>query len=411
MRVRRLAARLVHDILYKDKYSNMALESYMNSEDLSKEDRGFCTHLTRGTLQNSIYLEHLLKDYIKDFNRTDKMVLSVLKVSLYQYLFMDKVPSYAIVDQACNVTKAMGKKGAVPFVNAVLRNFLRNFKGHPENLPAYIRYSCTKEAYKAMRTLLSEDETIDILKKFNGPSETFISINTHFHKKENLLTQLEEEGFSLYETEDESIIIKGPLSPFSSDNFKKGAFVIQDEKAAKIAKILEVKKGHNVLDACAAPGGKTIYLANQMENQGQILATDLWEARVSLTRENIDRCGFTNVLTKTQDMTFFEEEYFEAFDRILMDVPCSGLGVAGKRPEIKLKYTDSVELIKTQRAIIRNCSKYLKPGASMVYGTCTINKAENQDIVNEFLSENRNFYLDYEFFEQGFYGARIIKKS
>lgn len=407
---RHTALNIVHDVIYKDKYSNMVLESYMNKSGLSVEDRRLCMNISMGVLRNSIYLEHILKPYIKNIKKTSPLLLCILKIGIYQFMFMDKIPQYAIVDESCNLAKKIISKNSAGFVNAVLRNFIRKNKVEDNNLESHIKYSCTKEAYKAMRSLLSEEQCIEMLKKFNSPQDTYISINTHFHNKDEVISNMQKQGFDIEITDNTSILVKGNSSPSSSDEYSKGAIIVQDELAVQIAKLLNVQNNMTVLDACASPGGKTIYLANTMENTGNITACDIVQSRISKTIENIERCGFTNIKCQVMDMTEYYPEYENAFDRVLIDAPCSGLGVAGKRPEIKLKYKSSDSLTKTQKALIKTCSRYVKKDGYLVYGTCTINRQENQDIVEGFLSENNEYGFEEDFFDQGFYAARLIRK-
>lgn len=187
MGARHTALQIVHDVIYKDKYSNMVLESYMNKAKLSDADRRLCMNITMGTLRNSIYLEYLLKPYIKNIDKTNPLLLTILKIGIYQFVFMDKIPSYAIVDESCNLAKKTVSKNSAGFINAVLRNFIRKYKPTEQSIEPDIRYSCTKQAYKAMRTLLTEEQCLDMLEKFNSPADTYISINTHFYDQEQVI--------------------------------------------------------------------------------------------------------------------------------------------------------------------------------------------------------------------------------
>jgi 16S rRNA (cytosine967-C5)-methyltransferase len=410
MEARYTAFKIIHDVIYKDKYSNMILESYMNNAHLSNEDRRLCMNITMGTLRNSIYLEYLLSPYIKDIANTKPMLLTILKMGIYQYLFMDRIPQYALVDESCNIAKKAVSKNSAGFVNAVLRNFIRKYKEEDKDIPPYIRYSCTTQAYNAMRTMLNESQCIDMLKSFNEPSDTYISINTHFYDKNEVIENMSKHGFEVSIIDDTCAKVVSNMSPSASDEYAKGAIIVQDEKAASIAKMLNAGRGMNVLDACASPGGKTMYIANMMVNTGKITACDIIESRVSKMKENVRRCGFSNIECMTKDMTLLYTDMIEKFDRVLVDAPCSGLGVAGKRPEIKLKYESADSLVITQRNLMQTCSRYVKKGGTLVYGTCTVNRMENQDVTERFLKSNTDYVFDEDFAERGFYAARLIRK-
>ncbi len=407
MEARYTAFSIIYDVLYKDKYSNMILDSYMNNAKLTSDDRRLCMNITMGTLRNSIYLDYLLKPYIKDISNTKPMLLTILKMGIYQYLFMDKIPQYAIVDESCNIAKKAVSNNSAGFVNAVLRNFIRKYKEVNKIIPPHIRYSCSIQTYQAMRTSLNEEQCVEMLKSFNEPQDTYISINTHFHDRDSVIKRMAEQGFELSLIDDTSAKAVSNMTPSSSAEYAKGAIIVQDEKAASIARMLQVEKGMSVLDACSSPGGKTIYMANAMADTGRIIACDVIASRISKTKENIRRCGFTNIECFVKDMTVPDAQMEGKFDRVLVDAPCSGLGVAGKRPEIKLKFESAESLINTQKALIQSCGRYVKKGGILVYGTCTINRQENQDIVEGFLSRNNDFVLHEDFTDRGFYGARL----
>lgn len=410
MEARYTAFKIIHDVIYKDKYSNMVLESYMNNAKLTNDDRRLCMNIVMGTLRNSIYLEYLLSPYIKDITNTKPELLTILKMGIYQYLFMDKIPQYAMVDESCNIARKAVSNNSAGFVNAVLRNFIRKYKEDDKVIPPHIRYSCTIEAYNAMRTMLSEDQCIDMLKSFNEPQDTYISINTHFHDRDTVIANMAKQGYELSLTDDKCARVVSSKSPSSSEEFNNGAIIVQDEKASDIAKLMNVKKGMTVLDACASPGGKTIYMANAMADTGKITACDIVQSRVSKMKENIRRCGFTNVECMVKDMKISYADMIEKFDCVLIDAPCSGLGVAGKRPEIKLKFVSAQSLAITQKALLETCSRYVKKGGTLVYGTCTVNRMENQDVTESFLKSNTDYVFDEDFADRGFYAARLIRK-
>lgn len=408
---RETAFNIVYGIIYEDKYSNMFLESNMSKADLSAKDRGFCMNLSLGTIKNSIYLKHLLSKYIKDMGKLQPKLLVILELGIYQNVFMDKVPEYAIADECCNLAKKIIGRNSASFVNGVLRNFFRAEYKDDESLPPYIRYSCTKEAYDVLVRSLGKDKCIEVLKKFNLPSDTYVRINTHFHDEDAVIESLTREGYTVLDTGSCMLRIKGSLSPMASSAYKEGAIYVQDEGAMSIADSTDVKEGMDVLDACAAPGGKSIAIANMMKNTGHITACDAIPGRVALMESFIKRSGFTNIKCYTKDMTIPVPEFFESFDRILIDAPCSGLGVAGKRPEIKLKYRSSADLIKTQKALLKTCSDYVRKDGILVYGTCTLNKDENECVIYDFLSLDDRFTLIMESNEEGFYYAKMHKQK
>lgn len=398
--IREKALFIIDDIFNKGAF----LEEEINILKLSKistRDYTFVRELTTGVVRNKTYLDYVIKVNSNfKLKKIHRIILIILEMGIYQLYFMDKVPKYSIVDESVKLAKVYGNKGSISFVNAILRNIggkekqIVKIKDSIENLSVY--YSHPKYYTKYFYENYGVDFTKKLLQANNKIADFIIRVNTLKTSKKELISLLNNANYIVREGKfEDSLVIDNPKDIFETDLFNMGYFYAQDYSSIKVSQILDPKKNSRVLDLCAAPGGKTTHLAAIMENTGQIIACDKNEYKLDLIRENAKRLSVTNLKLMINDALLYNDEFKESFDYVLIDAPCSGLGLYRRKPDIKWKRsTQDIEaLAEIQRKIINNGAKYVKNGGTLVYSTCSIWPRENDDVICNFLSENKNFSL------------------
>ncbi len=378
-------------------YSNITLNSLLSEFELSAEDKALCSRIFYGTLDRKITIDFILKSFInKGFNKIKPFTLNVLRSAVYQIKFMDKIPDSAAVNEAVKMIKGSKESYAANFVNGVLRNVTKTETELPtgdDSRSISIRFSCPEPIVKDLMNDYSAIDTVKFLENSLLPPPTYIRVNTTKTSVENLIDEFENIGVSVEKTAlGGSLSIGGYSSLEQMTAFKDGLFFIQDIACQTAVSMLSVEKGDRVLDICSAPGGKAFSAYLSAENV-DIVATDLYPKRVGLIKSGAKRLGFGSINAVTLDATKFDPN-LGLFDKIICDVPCSGIGVLRRKPEIKYKKADDPEeLIKIQYEILMNADKYLKKGGKLLYSTCTLNKAENEKNVERFLGEYKNYKL------------------
>lgn len=402
-KARYVAVKTLYDIEVEGSYSNIKLNENFKKYSLEALDRAFASEILYGTVRWKLRIDYLIQKFSKlRISKMSPWVLCCIRTAVYQIFFMDRVPDFAAVNQAVEITKKNERK-ASSFVNGVLRNILRNkdefnkidIKDEIERISVY--YSHPAWFVKMMVKEHGLDFTLELMKKNNTPSEFTIRVNTIKCSKDELkaiFLNKDVEAFDGFL--DESMILKGYSMIERSEEFKNGFFTIQDESSMLCAKVLAPKPGQRILDMCSAPGGKATHMAELMENNGEIISIDIHEHKIDLIKKNAKRLGIDIIKTKLMDSTMYFEEFNEYADKVLVDAPCSGLGLLRKKPEIRwnTSYDDIIKLNKIQYSIIKNASKYVKKGGSLVYSTCTITREENENIVERFIKENNNFSME-----------------
>lgn len=419
---RKVAANILLKIEKDGAYSNLAVAQLLRESGLEGVDKAFVSALVYGVLDRKLTLDHLLSSFMKTpIKKTAPLTLQVLRIGLYQIMFMDKVPESAAVNESVKIIKKSRESRNAGFVNAVLRNALRTERLLPEgNSPAElsIRYSCPVWIVESFIKDYGLDTAVALLEESLMAPPVTVRVNTLKTDAEGLKRQFEAEGVTACDGSIKgSLHIKNGIDVSGGNSYKKGLFHVQDEASQTVVGILDPKKGERILDICAAPGGKTFTSAIMMENEGQIVACDLYEQRVRLIERSAHRLGIEIIKPMVSDATLFNDE-LGLFDGILCDVPCSGLGVIRRKPDIKYKpVSDLKELCEIQFAIISNAQKYLRSGGRLLYSTCTLRRAENEELVSRFLAENKGFRKEYEktFMPHtdktdGFYCALLIKE-
>ena len=437
MNSREVALNIINRVLIEGAYSNLVLSNELNESDLNEKDRALVTELVYGTIRRKKTLDMIISNYIKDISLMDERVLNILRMAIYQMHFLDKVPEFAACNEAVELAKQISVQDS-KLVNGILRSYTKN----PDDMDVkdkidrlVYQYSYEPWFIRMIYKQYGEENGRKILSGLNATPKVTVRVNASKGEYDEIFERLEEMG---YDVEDgyacpEAIIIKGGSSIENNDLFREGLITVQDESAMLVSPLLDLNSGDIALDLCAAPGGKTTHMAELLENEGKVYSFDLHENKLSLINENLERLGLNNVEVEAMDATKLNSKYVACADKVLIDVPCSGLGIIRKKPEIKWnKSRKSLkDLVPTQRAIMENAWAYLKNGGTMIYSTCTLNVEENQDNVEWFLNKYKDAKVEKIFlgnmdnfiynndgsltilpneYMDGFYIAKISKK-
>ena len=410
------AYRILNQYFEDESFLNIALNEELKKSELKREDKDLCTTIGYGTIQNLLAIQYQLQPYIKG-KRVKKKIKTLLYLSLFQLIYLDKIPEYAVINEAVNIAKKQGYQTS-KFVNAVLRNFVRNERRSLEGLDELERISIETSHPLWMVKMFNKQYGLEKTKKIcledNTPPTRSGRVNTLKASKEELLKEgCFKEGTL---SKDALLYNKGNLALTSY--FKEGKVTIQDESSQLVARLLDPQKTDYVLDMCSAPGSKTTHLSALMENQGKIEAYDLYEHKVKLVEYNLRRLGVKNVHIQAGDSTKLKEVYPEkTFDRILLDAPCSGFGVLKRKPEIKYHDSSIMDgLVSLQALLLENAYYLLKNDGTMIYSTCTINKKENELMIQKFIEKHPDMevikqrtILNYEYHTDGFFMCKMKK--
>lgn len=383
---RNIALKSLYEINIKQAYSNIVLDKFINEnrEKLSNLDINFISELVYGVVTWKLTLEYIIQKYSKTkIKKMSDWVKNILYLGSYQIIFLDKVPKSAAVNESVNLCKKYNFK-SVGLVNAILRKIEKSDYEEISNITNSItrislKYSMPEWIVKKFCDEYGEEETADICQNLNLRPNISVRINKLKGKVE-----LGEKGIL-----EDFRTITGTKNITKTKEYIEGNITIQDEAAGLSSFILAPKEGEMVLDACSAPGGKTTYLAELMHNKGKIVAWDIYEERLKQVDQNAKRLGIDIIQTEVHDATKLKEEYEEKFDKILLDVPCLGLGVIRRKPDIKWnrQENDIKEISDIQFNILKTCSKYLKNNGVLVYSTCSMLKEENDEIIEKFIKE------------------------
>ncbi len=391
---RKTAVKVLLKIEKEGAYSNLAVAEALKNAELTPQDKALATALIYGVLDRKITLDFILSKFLKTpVSKTEPFTLAVLRTALYQIKYMDKIPESAAVNEAVKIMKSSKFGRNSGFVNGVLRSVLRTEVDLPQGDNAEdlsIKYSCPLWIVKSFLKDYGAEDTKALLEESIKPAGTVLRINTVKTDIEMVKSKLSDLPFK--EGENCLELVKG-IDISKSELYKEGLVYVQDYASQMAVAILDPKKGDRVLDMCSAPGSKAFTMANLMENDGEIVACDLYPHRVELIEKSARRLGIKIIKSRVLDATEFDENLGQ-FDCILCDVPCSGLGVIRRKPEIKYTKSDDFgELENIQLAIVKNALRYLKKGGKLLYSTCTLRKAENEKLVNSLKKEYNDLYL------------------
>lgn len=422
-----MAIKAIDEIINNNKYSNYVVNDTIDEVD--ELDKSLYRKIVYGVIENQKYLDYIISKLSKiPFKKLDRNVVNILRIAIYELAFLNS-KEYAVINEAVKNTQKISFKSK-GFVNGNLRNFLRDKEKYMnvdiDDIDEYlsIRYSVNKDIILYLKKYY--DNYVDIVKDFNNTPHLNIRVNTTLTTKSKLLEKLKSYGLNIQESviSNDSLIVENPDNITETKEFKDGLFTIQDQSSSLVSEILSPKENSEVLDLCAAPGSKSTHLMQIMNNKGHLVSNDISFDKLSKIEENFTRMKLKKAEITNYDASEFIKEFENRFDYILVDAPCSGLGVIKRKPEIKLErhIQDIKDLSELQYKVLENSYKYLKNGGYLVYSTCTLGNLENIDVVNKFLENHKDLSFvknnEKDFIEilpslrnDGFFICKIYKSA
>ena len=402
---RELVLGVLLEVTRDGEYSHISLRNVLTKyQYLDKRDRAFITRVVEGTLEHMIEIDYIINQFSKvKVNKMKPVIRNILRSAVYQLKYMDSVPNSAACNEAVKLATKKGFSSLKGFVNGVLRNIERNLENitYPDeaNLLEYlsVKYSMPEWILQKWLAQYDREAVETMLVDFQKEKPTTIRVNRNVMTKEALIESLDKQGVHVenHPYLPDALRITSYDYLADLDSFQKGAFHVQDISSMLVAHLANPQEGDTVIDVCAAPGGKSLHMAELLRGTGHVEARDLTDYKVNLIWDNIERSGMKNIEAVRQDATVFDEESVETADIVVADLPCSGLGVLGKKTDLKYKMTEQTQadLVVLQRDILSKVKSYVKPGGTLIYSTCTINEAENMGNVDWFLAEHKEFEL------------------
>ncbi|WP_037352771.1 16S rRNA (cytosine(967)-C(5))-methyltransferase RsmB [Selenomonas sp. FC4001] len=405
-KAREIAIKILNEVHEEGAYANVALARHLRKADLSDQDRRFVTELVYGAVKAGDTLDWILRRYVnRPLKKIPPMVREILRLGLYQIFYLDKVPASAACNTAVELTKKYSHAGTVKFVNAVLRTAVREPEkaAFPEGkgkateglaLKSQHPYWLVKRWVKQFG--FEEAETLCAFD--NGQPVLSVRTNTLKSNREDLLKALQAAGAEVQESQwtPEGILVTAHGALDNLAPLQEGLCQVQDESSMLVAHVVDPQPGELIIDCCSAPGGKTTHMAALMKNEGRIVAGDIYEHKLERIEENAQRLGITIIEPTLLDAREVGEEYEDMADRVLVDAPCSGLGVLRRKPDARWnKSAEEIAALPTlQGEILDSAAKALKAGGVLVYSTCTIDPSENDEVVEAFLTRHPEFTLE-----------------
>ena len=419
---RRTAFRILLEVEEEKAFSNLSSNKYIKQNN--PENPAFVRELVYGVLSNKLLLDYYLNLLIPSgIEKVKKREKTLLRMGLYQLKFMKNIPQYAAVNETVSLAKSLcrGREG---FINGVLRGYIK--KQGELQLPCddtdeilSVKYSFSPWIIKMWKKQYGQESTIKLMEASNSRPVLCIRVNLMKTTVEELSHLLSEKGMVVDKGRYSDIVLYVSGSNILDlEEYKKGLFSIQDETSVLACQYLEPRPGDLVIDTCASPGGKTSAIGEMMDNRGKIISCDIYPHKLELIKKQADRLGITIIETKLLDGIKGDKALSGKADKVLVDAPCSGLGVIRKKPEIKYKEQKDIQkLIKVQSDILNNASYYVKPNGVLLYSTCTINKDENDEQIEKFIKTHEDFEILYEkqFLPtdglDGFFICKMMKKG
>lgn len=399
---RKVALEIFQDVIRKDAYAALSLDDRLSRANLTQLDKRFCASIVYRTLENLIRIDYALSFFLKDPEGLDPAVRDILRISACQLLFHDRIPDNAVVDEAVKLTRSLGMEGLTGLTNAVLRGMVRGKDEikwpKPEVGARYlsIMFSVPQWLAEKLMDAYGPEMAREICAYRTQNHFTTIRPNMMKYTDEQFEELLRKKVWEVEKGAVPHAVRVRLASEIARDaDYLSGNFSIQGESSMLAAQAMDVKRGMQVLDCCAAPGGKTAYLAEQMQGTGRVYAWDMHEHRVTLIRAMMKRLNIENVRPVVRDASVLKEDLVSSMDAVLLDAPCSGLGVMDNKPDIKQRATAEgvVELAQVQGKLLDTCCQYVKRGGTFVYSTCSMLPDENSDQVKKFLKQHPEFEI------------------
>jgi len=404
--IRAVVLDVLMEVTEKEAYSHIALKETLEKyEYLDKRDRAFISRVTEGTLENLIQIDYIIECFSKvPIYNMKPLIRNLLRMSVYQLKWMDTVPDSAVCNEAVKIAQKRGFFNLKGFVNGVLRACARGladvtYPSAAENPLEYlsITYSMPQWILQKWLAQFSFEEVEKICASFQEERPVTVRIRTREASREEIIHSLETEGVTVEQHPylPYALKLSGINYMKALEAFRKGWIYVQDVSSMLVSEIAAPNWGDYCIDVCAAPGGKSLHLADRLKGSGYVEARDISERKVDLMRENVERLGIINMQAALKDAMKYDEKSFQKADIVLCDVPCSGLGVIGKKQDIKYKMNETriEELIRIQQRILSVSQNYVKPGGVLIFSTCTIGAEENQMNLRYFL-DNFPFHLE-----------------
>ncbi len=377
-------------------WSDAVLGSVMDAQQIHGRDRALAAAISYGVLQNQMLLDHMISSCSSiRLKQIEPKVLDLLRVAAYQILMMDRIPPSAAVNGAVDLSRKLGFSRASGFINAVLRRITEKKTCLPEGNDTEslsLRWSHPLWLTELYLRLLGPEEAVRLLEAENTAPPITLQVNMLHTDTQTLIGRLEAHGLncSAHPTVPDCILLDGGTVQ-QLPEYHRGDFYVQDAAAKLAVMAAAPQRGQRILDACAAPGGKT-FAASILSGGAQILACDLHENKLKRIKEGVDRLGLNGITCRAMDARVFQDDFAEHFDLVMADVPCSGLGVIRKKPDIRYKQPDEfARLPQIQAEILKNVSRYVAPGGTLLYSTCTIRPEENEEVCSAFLTEHPEY--------------------
>lgn len=400
---RDISFNILYAIYSKNAFSNITINQQLKDET-DKRKENLIRTIVYGVLENNTYIEYIISKASNiNMKKIHLKILIVLKIGIYQLLFMDTIPSRAAINESVDLAKKHGHRGSVRFVNGVLRTIDRNKEAFmtveekDDITRISIKYSHPKWMVRRWVEEHGVEFTEELCKANNETPKLNIRVNNLKTNKKKLAKSLQNYGLIVSNGKYaiDSLIIENPSKITELDEFKKGHFFIQDESSTLVGQIMDPKPGSTIIDLCGAPGGKATHLAEKMNNIGRVISKDMFEHKIELIKENTKRLGINIIETGISDALKIDDSLLNKGDYVLVDAPCSGLGLIRRKPEIKMNKEEKHirDLSKIQLTILNNAKEYVKPRGVLIYSTCTIEKEENINLINKFLKKNPEFKL------------------
>ena len=405
---RELIMEILLSVTRDGEYSHIVLRNVLEKyQFLTKQDRAFITRVTEGTLERMIEIDYIINQFSKvKVNKMKPVIRTIIRSAVYQMKYMDSVPNSAVCNEAVKLAEKKGFVNLKGFVNGVLRNIARNLENltYPDRKNTVrwlsVTYSMPEWIVKQWLSVYDEQTVEKMLRDFLTEKPTTIRCNLKQISKEALILKLKNEGVQVEEHHllPYALFISGYDYLGALQSFCDGDFQVQDVSSMLVAEWADPKEGDCVVDVCAAPGGKALHLADKLGGTGYVEARDLSDYKVGLIEENIHRTGVQNIRAVRWDATILDENMVGKADIVIADLPCSGLGVLGKKTDLKYKMTEEKEeeLISLQREILDVVQSYVKPGGKLLYSTCTVHRGENEENAAWFVKRHPHFTLRQE---------------